>query len=346
MAADDAGRRTLDAFSSRLLRHPVTSIVRLGGGGNSRTYDVRAGARRIAVKQYVARADGRRPMAAEFEGLSFLWRAGVRAIPRPLAADATAGCAAYAFVEGAPVARVGAADVDRAVRFLSQLRRLAAAPGSRRLPAASEACFSMQDILDSLDRRVRRLRAARRSHSGLRRFLDRDFAAARADIGAWARARLDGSALDLRRPLARGLRTLSPSDFGFHNARRRPDGSLVFLDFEYFGWDDPAKMVADFLLHPAMTLPEPLRRRFVDGVVRSFRGDPALRRRVEVVWGLYGLKWCLILLNEFVPRDLSRRRFAAARPARADVARRRQLRKAERLLATVTQHYARFPYGE
>src|ERR1700680_1391707 len=32
-------------------------------------------------------------------------------------------------------------------------------------------------------------------------------------------------------------RSLVPSDFGFHNSLRRPDGSLAFLDFEYFGWD-------------------------------------------------------------------------------------------------------------
>ena len=46
------------------------------------------------------------------------------------------------------------------------------------------------------------------------------------------------------------LRVLSPSDFGFHNALRRPDGTIVFVDFEYFGWDDPAKMMADAMLHP------------------------------------------------------------------------------------------------
>ena len=58
-------------------------------------------------------------------------------------------------------------------------------------------------------------------------------------------------------------RTLSPSDFGFHNALRRPDGRVVFLDLEYFGWDDPAKMISDFLLHPALERFYPPSKRIV-----------------------------------------------------------------------------------
>ena len=52
--------------------------------------------------------------------------------------------------------------------------------------------------------------------------------------------------------LAPQHRCLSPSDFGFHNAllRGRPGvpgaRDWVFLDFEYFGWDDPAKTVPIF----------------------------------------------------------------------------------------------------
>ena len=33
--------------------------------------------------------------------------------------------------------------------------------------------------------------------------------------------------------------------FHFSQGIFRADGRLVFLDFEYFGWDDPAKTVAD-----------------------------------------------------------------------------------------------------
>src|SRR6185503_11886129 len=39
---------------------------------------------------------------------------------------------------------------------------------------------------------------------------------------------------------------LSPSDFGYHNAVLADDETVRFFDFEYAGWDDPAKLVCDF----------------------------------------------------------------------------------------------------
>lgn len=333
----------------RLLQRPVTAFSRVGGGGNSRVFAIRSGSKRFVVKQYFSRTDGRHPGRAEFDGLTFLWRHGFRDVPRPIAANAHRDIAVYEFVVGSPVGRVGATDVNGAVAFLARLHALAQRDGGVRLSPASEACFCVDDIRRSLERRLRRLDEAAVTsgeHGRMRRFLARDFARAYADVARWAEPRVAGTGFGVRRRLPRALRTLSPSDFGFHNALRRRDGSLVFLDFEYFGWDDPAKMAVDFLWHPAMTLTDALRRRFIQGLVAAFPGDPGLKRRIELVWPLYGLKWCLILLNEFVPADLSRRRFANTDRIRSGVVRTRQLRKAERLLEDIVSRYERFPYHE
>ena len=56
---------------------------------------------------------------------------------------------------------------------------------------------------------------------------------------------------------------MSPSDFGFHNALATPGGRLVFIDFEYAGWDDPAKLANDFFCQPAV----PVDARFYDDFV-------------------------------------------------------------------------------
>ena len=57
------------------------------------------------------------------------------------------------------------------------------------------------------------------------------------------------------------MQVLSPSDFGFHNAILKESGDLVFLDFEYFGRDDPVKLMADFIWHPGMKLSNLQKRR-------------------------------------------------------------------------------------
>ena len=141
-------------------------------------------------------------------------------------------------------------------------------------------------------------------------------------------------------------RTLSPSDFGFHNALRRPEGRLVFLDFEYFGWDDPAKMISDFLLHPALELPERLKQRFAAGMYRRFSANKSLAKRVETVYPLFGLKWCLIMLNEFVPEDMQRRGFASGGSLDRASTQARQLEKARRMLARIEREHEDFPYRD
>ena len=48
-------------------------------------------------------------------------------------------------------------------------------------------------------------------------------------------------------------RCVSPSDFGFHNAIITKNG-VVFIDFEFAGWDDPAKAIVDFVLQPRIPI--------------------------------------------------------------------------------------------
>ena len=73
---------------------------------------------------------------------------------------------------------------------------------------------------------------------------------------------MQAAGLDFAAELPQEWRSLVPSDFGFHNSLRRADGTLAFVDFEYFGWDDPVKLTADILLHPGQAARPPQRRRF------------------------------------------------------------------------------------
>ena len=129
-------------------------------------------------------------------------------------------------------------------------------------------------------------------------------------------------------------RTLSPSDFGFHNALKKPDGSVVFLDFEYFGWDDPVRLVSDFLLHPGMDLSMDLKKKFLSGCLDIFSGDPEFTFRLKLLYPLIGIRWCMILLNEFLPERWARRQFAGSTNDMHQ-AQQRQLEKARQMLITI-----------
>lgn len=85
---------------------------------------------------------------------------------------------------------------------------------------------------------------------------------------------------------------------------------MVFIDFDYFGWDDPVKLAADFLWHPAMELRSKLAVEWKTAMLELFSADPDFERRLEIAMPLYGLRWAMIILNEFLPGVAEKRKSA------------------------------------
>ena len=110
---------------------------------------------------------------------------------------------------------------------------------------------------------------------------------------------------------------------------------MAFLDFEYFGWDDPVKLTADILLHPGRPLEPTRRRRFRQAATRLYGGDPAFAGRLSAYLPLFGLRWVLILLNEFIPERWQRRVLAGETGSWSDV-KARQLAHAREFLASLS----------
>lgn len=316
-------------------------LEEINGAGNHRVYRVDgSNGSRFALKTYFAGGhDGPQRLSAEFKGLTYMWREGLRVIPEPMAADREAQCALFGWIEGDPVTKPRPVDIDAASDFIRALRDLARQPDSAELPLAREACLSP----DELHRQIvaRRARLARESafRGDLALFL-RDTFDDTLHVN-WAKARrgLAAAGIPAGKDLPVEHRTLSPSDFGFHNAVRAADGTLIFCDFEYFGWDDPVKLVADFVLHPGMALKPRLADRFEKNASAIFAGDPAFADRLKLLKPLYALRWALITLNEFIPERWAQRAFAHGERDRNAVLG-QQLAKAEGFVSRVHEEIA------
>ena len=263
----------------------------------------------------------------------------MRNVPKPVMANSQHRFAIYDWIEGSGIAHATAAEIHAAARFLSCLSELRQRPDSGCFGVASEACFSGPELLENLNCRLKRL-LFRDENPELQAFLEDKFRPSLKVISDWSRQQA-GSSFDIE--LNQDVRILSPSDFGFHNALQTKGGDIFFLDFEYFGWDDLAKTISDFLLHPAMSLSPELKRSFVASVMESLPCQNDFEIRLKAFYPLFGLKWCLILLNEFLPEQLLRRRFAgnshATRRTQAE-----QLRKAEEKLQQTLTEYEHLPY--
>jgi hypothetical protein len=285
------------------------------GGGNNRVFRVESDGAPVVLKAYFRHPDDPRDrLRADFGFSAFAWGVGARSLPQPLASHREAGMAVFEFVAGQKLTlgEVTAAHVVEAAAFVRSVNEHRADPRASTLPDASEACFTISDHLACVTRRLDRLRGIDVSTP-----IGRDAATIvdRRMRPAWERvaASVRASAQDgVDEPLDASDRCLSPSDFGFHNAILAADHRLRFLDFEYAGWDDPAKMACDFFCQPAVPVPRELLSGFVAAVSPLWRDPAAFARRAAILLPAYGLKWCCIMLNEFLPAADSRRTFAGA----------------------------------
>jgi Phosphotransferase enzyme family len=335
MDRTDSGLAEAAAVAQMLLQGPVDAIDQIRGvGRNSRVYRVRRGGECFAVKHYPPRHDDSRDrLKTEFEALVFMERHGITTVPRPLAIDPGRRYALLSWIDGDAIEVAAESDIDMAACFIAKMHRLVGVAESELQPLGAEACLSGIEIIAQLGRRLARLGCVAEAEAALAELLDRisDFLFSTLLPQVTADYRRLG--LSFARPVPTGSRSLCPSDFGFHNALRGATG-ITFIDFEYFGWDDPVKLTCDFLLHPGMRLPSMLKQRFVKAVSNIYGADLTFAPRLQMLYPLFALRWCLILLNEFLPERWAYRLHAGETPdwQKAKV---RQLGLASELLASV-----------
>jgi hypothetical protein len=313
----------------------------LSASGNNRVFTLNCDGETLVLKWYFYdNADTRDRLGAEYSFLEHVWSMGLRCVPQPLGKDLTNHLALYEFVEGYKLEanKVDVAAMRQAAQFLAVLKSPQSRAAATALPEASEACFSVGAHFAMVDKRLDRLvympvesdvdQAAAEFVSRLIKYWH----------GTKARLLEGCAALGLKPDAAvpSGERCLSPSDFGFHNALVRPDGGLCFIDFEYAGWDDPAKALGDFFSHPGVAVPHEEFEPFLAQALAPFDDAHQMAARVRLLEPISQVKWCCIILNEFLPAAARRRNFANP-DADAIARKQRQLGKATHLFESL-QH--------
>lgn len=305
-------------------------------GGNNLVFEIVLPDRKLLAKQYYrSEQDSRDRLGAEWPFIIYARSLGVMNVPRPVARDAAKGLALYEFIEGRKLAadELVSRHVEAAAGLFLGLNGSARRELASSLPVASEACFSVENHVATVDARVERLHMIEaqgdlgRQAVGLVGDLANRWQIVRAEITRSAQTLPSG----FQGEIPDAQRCVSPSDFGFHNALLRPDGEICFIDFEYAGWDDPAKMAADFFCQPQI----PVDMRYFEGFLErtmSFSADAEeLKARTRLLLPALRIKWLCIMLNDFLPDAARRRRFANPQ-ADESVRKRAQLEKTGRAL--------------
>ena len=262
----------------------------------------------ILKNYYRHPGDSRDRVGTEFGFLEFLRDVGFGdRVPRPLGVERDFPRALYSFLSGKRLKEITAAHVSQAANFVLDVNQSRTSAGAKDLPAAADACFSLQDHLELAERRVGQLMNMTPESElevAVHAFVGEQLQPCCLHLSE--RLRQDFGSVQRETPLAKEVKILSPSDFGFHNTLEC-NGELSFVDFEYAGWDDPAKLVCDFLCQPEMPVSDGLGRQFMNEVLPGLPQPSEVGNRVAYLLPFHRLKWCCILLNEFREEGRQRR---------------------------------------
>jgi len=252
-------------------------------------------------------------LGTEFNFLVFLNGEGVVGIPRPVAMDRDVHCALYSFLYGNRPYVIAATHISQAASFIGTINRFRELPTALALPLAADACLTWLDHLALTETRISCLMGMKPNsvvEVDALAFLTGQLLPIWSSIKEGLLQEIPTT--QLAKPLPLAERILSPSDFGFHNTLE-DEGRLSFVDFEYAGWDDPAKLICDFLCQPELPVNIKQGLQFTDELLRNWPGADTVMYRVDKLLPVHRLKWCCILLNEFRVEDWVRRLHAGVK---------------------------------
>ncbi len=335
-------REELKFLSQQLLNEEIKDIQKLDGGKNNQVYLLTtSNNQKYILKSYYTHPnDKRNRLQTEYTSLEFLWNNNIKSIPKPIAKDEKNNIAIYQFIAGTKITPkdITEQDINAAINFLTNINNLNIPKDT--FQDASDACFCIQDYLNIINRRLKHLKETPNStdiENTMHSFLENQYIPYLNETIAKLQNQLNQlNQINTTKDQKIITTILSPCDFGFHNALRIENNNIIFLDFEYFGYDDPAKTISDFILHPAMNLSQTQKNQFAKKIIETFNNQE-LKQRISIVFPLVGLIWCLIILNEFVSHHQSRRNFAN-QPQNEEI-KIAQLQKAQDMLNYIKENH-------
>ncbi len=274
------------------LKMNLLKIKPIIGQGNSKVfYAENIYREKICLKFYPIDLNHDR-INSEYNGLKEISKEN-KNVAIPFWKNKDAQICAYKWVDGNKINKPTFQNLDFMLNFLNHLHQRRMEKKFLSFSYASSYCLSGYEIELQLNNRINQLSKINDKH--LRLFLNKKLLPIKECFIRRAKNILTEKLY--YKKLTMDELTLSPSDFGFHNTLKKKDGELVFLDFEYFGWDDPVKLIADFYFHPGNKLLPKQKNYWLKNSIKLYKIKN--KNRLLGLIPLYGLCWTLIILNEY-----------------------------------------------
>ena len=277
-------------------------------GRNSQVYLIEHRKNKFILKRYHQyKRDQRNRLKNEFGFLSFLKKNNIKFVADPIAFDSEKNLGLFSYIPGEPPNQINQDLINQACKFIRKINNPKLRQTKVPFPEASEACFSILSHIKCVKKRVVRLIDIVPNNPieyEVAKFVDSCLKSSLEDITSNILEKYSDK--NLKKRLPKESKVLSPSDFGFQNTLIY-NKAVHFLDFEYAGIDDPAKLICDFGCHPEIPVKDEYLQQFKDSFYSWLEDAKDSIHRSEMLMPLYRLKWCCIMLNEFTSTGKSRR---------------------------------------
>ena len=280
------------------------SLERLSGGINNNVFTCTSNDKNWVIKGYPhLNTHGTDRMQAEVEFLEYSSRVAKGFTPTLIKVDTLRRCTVMEHVSGSTYSEGVSPDreeIQAALSFVNRLNRNPALARNMIRQDAAEGFLSLRQHMENVTARVNSMGVEH---------LPSSFKKQSGEIIDKLRSNSEKVAFSLEKKIESGKiedtishdeQCISPSDFGFHNAIRTHSG-VVFIDFEFAGWDDPAKFCVDFTLQQRN--PVNLNPINVASILFPDKLE-SMESRINSMQDILLLKWLCIILSIFNPKKL------------------------------------------
>ena len=279
-----------------------TEITELKGGRNSKVYLIKINNESYIIKEYFKNNKNCR-LEVEYNFLIFLNDLGLSNVPVPINKDEEKLIGLYSFLKGKKIKRPNSNHIENVAKFLKEINSTKF--NCKLVKDAKESCFSISNHLNIVNTRLEKiLEIVNRHENNL--FLNYINKLKNKKNEIEESINLNFSQTEINKKISFSNIIISPSDFGFHNILSHRN-KLNFIDFEYAGFDDPAKLICDFNCQPEIPISKKNFDIFIELISNWLPDFNNVYKRYINLLPLYRLKWCLIMLNEFTKIGIHRR---------------------------------------
>ena len=284
------------------------SVSQIVNGRNSKVYIVDNNNEKLIVKYYYYDPnDGRDRAKAEYEFLNYLLINNISFVAKPIYYDPHKHINIISFLPGDTPIKISNEMILSCSDFIKKINFNRFNKYSRMLSDASESSDSIFAHISNIGKRIESL--THFSNESIEFDYLNNFV--QTKMLKCYQALLEKVLNDyedeyIKSRLSTNSKILSPSDFGFRNTLIY-EGDLYFLDFEYAGWDDPAKIICDFGCQPDIPINDNELNIFRKSFSDWYDLYDDLTKRCNLLLPFYRLKWCCIMLNEFTIKGKKRR---------------------------------------